>query len=43
VPFASARQSWVTMHGERWPASGRPGSLTRVLTALRQALVLAPP
>jgi hypothetical protein len=41
VPFAPARQFWVTMNGARWPASGRPVSLTRVLTALRKALVRA--
>lgn len=41
VPFTSARQFWVTMNGARWPASGRPVSLTRVLTALRKALVRA--
>ena len=41
VPFASARQFWVTMNGQRWPASGQPVSLTRVLTARRKALVRA--
>lgn len=41
VPFASSRQFWLTMNGQRWPASGRPVSLTRVLTGLRQALVRA--
>lgn len=43
VPFASARQFRVTMNGTPWPASGRPVSLTRVLTALRKALVRAQP
>jgi hypothetical protein len=38
VPFAPARQFWVTMNGERWPASGRPVSLTRVLEARKQVI-----
>ena len=37
-PFAP-RQFFVRMNGERWPASGQPVSLTRVVTALREALV----
>jgi hypothetical protein len=40
VPFRPA-QYWVTMNGQRWPSSGRPVSLTRVFTALRQAVVRA--
>jgi hypothetical protein len=38
VPFG-VRQYWVWMNGRRWPADGRPVSLTRVMTALRKALV----
>jgi len=41
VPFASSRQFWVRMNGEPWPKPGQPVSLTRVLTALRKALVKA--
>jgi hypothetical protein len=37
-PFSS-RQFMVWMNGERWPANGRMVSVTRVLTALRKALV----
>jgi hypothetical protein len=37
-PFSS-RQFMVWMNGERWPASGKMVSVTRVLTALRKALV----
>ena len=33
TPFGP-RQYFVRMNGGRWPASGRPGSLTRVVTAL---------
>jgi len=40
VPFGQ-RQYFVQMNGERWPASGKPVSLTRVLTALRKAMVKA--
>jgi hypothetical protein len=39
VPFASSRQFWVRMNGERWPKSGQPVSLTRLLTGLRKSLV----
>lgn len=39
VPFASSRQFWVRMNGRPWPKAGQPVSLTRVLTALRKALV----
>lgn len=39
VPFASARKFWVRMNGQPWPKAGQPVSLTRVLTALRKALV----
>ena len=38
VPF-SPRQFQAKMNGQRWPADGRPVSLTRVLTALRKVLV----
>jgi hypothetical protein len=38
VPF-STRQFFVRLNGQHWPADGRPVSLTRVLTALRKALV----
>lgn len=40
LPFAS-RQFLVRMNGQPWPADGRPASLTRVVTALRKALVRA--
>lgn len=40
TPFGP-RQYFVRMNGARWPASGRPVSLTRVFTALRKALVQA--
>ena len=40
VPF-SPRQFFVRMNGTPWPPSGRPASLTRLLTALRKALVRA--
>jgi hypothetical protein len=40
APF-STRQFFVKMNGESWPKEGRPVSLTRVLTALRKALVRA--
>lgn len=40
APFAS-RQFFVRMNGAAWPPSGRPVSLTRVLTGLRKALVRA--
>ncbi len=40
VPFGS-RQFFVRMNGARWPASGHPVSLTRVLTGLRKSLVRA--
>lgn len=38
VPF-SPRQFRVRMNGAPWPRDGRPVCLTRVLTALRKALV----
>jgi len=38
VPFGP-RQFFVRMNGEQWPASGKPVSVTRVMTALRKALV----
>jgi hypothetical protein len=41
VPFAASRQFWVRMNGVPWPKSGRPVSLTRLLTALRKSLVKA--
>jgi len=40
VPFGP-RQFFVRMNGERWPADGKPVSVTRVMTALRKALVRA--
>ena len=42
VPYGP-RQYLVQMNGERWPANGQPVSLTRVVTALRKALVKAQP
>ena len=39
-PFPT-RQFTVRMDGKTWPADGRPVSLTKVLTALRKALVKA--
>jgi hypothetical protein len=39
VPFSHNRQFWVKMNGERWPKDGRPVSITRLLTAVRKALV----
>ena len=38
VPF-SPRQFWVRMNGAPWHTDGRPVSLTRLLTAIRKALV----
>ena len=40
VPFAP-RRFWVRMNGRPWPKDARPVSLTRVVTALRKALVRA--
>lgn len=40
-PFTGSRQFWVRMNGQPWPNDGRPVSLTRLLTALRKALVRA--
>ena len=37
VPFGQ-RQFFVRMEGKRWPKSGEPVSITRVMTALRKAL-----
>ena len=37
VPFS--RQFVVTMNGSRWPASGRPVSLSKVFASLRKAVV----
>ena len=42
TPF-TPRQYFVTMNGAAWPTDGRPVSLTRVLTAVRKALVRAAP
>jgi hypothetical protein len=39
VPFSLSRQFLVRMNGVPWPKDARPVSLTRVLTALRKALV----
>lgn len=41
-PFP-CRQFLVRMNGTPWPASGRPVSLTSLLTALRKSLVKAGP
>ena len=35
------RQFFVRMNGLPWPKDGRPVSMTRLLTALRKALVKA--
>ncbi len=40
-PPYPGRRFWVWMNGERWPAAKRDVSLTRVITALRKALVRA--
>jgi hypothetical protein len=42
VPFGQ-RQFFVKMNGQAWPKDGRPVSLTKVVTALRKALVRQPP
>jgi hypothetical protein len=39
-PFPG-RQFLVRMNGAPWPAGGGPGLLTRLVTALRKALVRA--
>ena len=39
LPFSSVRQFSVWMNGVPWPKSGRPVSLTRLLTAVRKSLV----
>ena len=39
-PFPG-RQFLVQMNGVPWPASGKPVSLTRLVTALRKSLVKA--
>ncbi len=36
---SATRQFFVRMNGARWPATGAPVSLTRLLAALRKALV----
>ena len=41
VPFSCSRQFWVRMNGAPWPNDRRPGSLTRLLIALRKSLVMA--
>jgi len=38
LPYGG-KQFWVTMNGTPWPASGAPVSVTRLMTALRKALV----
>ena len=38
VPF-SPRRFWVRMNGVAWPQTGQPVSLSRLLAALRKALV----
>jgi len=40
TPF-STRQFFVRMNGERWPASGRPVSLTWLLAGVRKSLARA--
>jgi hypothetical protein len=40
APFTT-RQFLARMNRQRWPTDGRPVSLTKVLTALRKALVKA--
>jgi hypothetical protein len=40
TPF-NDRRFFVRMNGRPWPTDGRPVSITRVLTALRKALVKA--
>ena len=40
VPYYP-RQFFVCMNGTPWPSGGRPVSMTRLLTALRKALVRA--
>lgn len=40
-PAYPCRQLLVLMNGEAWPADGGPVSLTRLVTALRKALVRA--
>lgn len=40
TPYAG-RQFFVRMNAATWPADGQPVSLTRVITALRKALVRA--
>ena len=37
--FSSHRQFYVSMNGSPWPKDGRPVSLTKLLTAIRKALV----
>ena len=41
LSYGSSRQFLVKMNGARWPADGRPVSITRVLTALRKSIVKA--
>ena len=41
IPFAATRQFWVRMNGQPWPRTGQPVSVTRLMTALRKALVRA--
>ena len=36
--FSSSRQFLVKMNGSPWPSDGRPVSIIRVLTALRQSI-----
>jgi len=37
--FSSHRQFYVSMNGSPWPKDGRPVSLTKLLAAIRKALV----
>ena len=41
APFSGSRQFWVRMNGAPWPKDGHPVSMTRLMTALRKALVKA--
>lgn len=38
LPYGSHR-FWVRMNGSRWPADGKPVSVTKLMTYLRKSLV----
>ena len=40
LPFGY-RQFYVQMNGQPWPRTGKPASLTKIMAALRKALVKA--